>query len=183
MPLGKLAGTLGKKRAAHLLRRACFGASIADIELFAGLTAQEAYDRLIVDLPDPTPPIDPATGQEWVISGTTDANSENFELNRYLNAWLVGQAIASDITDTALKPAYSYRERLVFFFHTLFTTKQSTVNSSRAIYFQQALFRKFAFDRDDSTRPDPDSTTEVPLPDIPVLFNIKELTKKVNYYK
>lgn len=180
MPLGNLSGVLGKKRAAHLLRRACFGASITDIELFAGLTAQEAFDRLVIDLPDPTPPIDPATGTEWVISGTSEANSERFLLNRYLNAWMIDQAIASTVADAASKPAYSFRERLVFFYHTLFTTKASTVNESRAIYFQQELFRKYAFDRDDRTRPDPESTEETPLPDIDIIMNIKELTKKIS---
>lgn len=180
MPLGNFTGVLGKKRAAHLLRRTSFGGSIAEIELFAGLTAQEAFDRLVVDdLPDPPLPIDPATGREWVISGTTDANSENFELSRYLNAWMIGQALGSEVASD-IRPAWSFRERLVFFYHTLFTTKHTSVNSSRAIYYQQALFRKFAFDRDDSTRPDPESTEEIPLPDIPIYFNIKQLTKKVS---
>ena len=178
MPLGKLTESLGKKRAAHLLRRACFGASIADIDQFSNLTPQEAFERLYTDLPDPTPPIDPATGREWVITGTTDANSEGFELNRYLNAWMVDQAIASNVEDS-LKISYSFRERLVFFLHTLFTTKASTVNNSRAIYFQQALFRKYAFDLEDRSRPDPESTTETPLPDIEIGVNLKELTKKI----
>ncbi len=181
MPLGNLTGALGKKRAAHLLRRTSFGASIAEIDLFAGLTAQEAFDRLLSeDLPDPPLPLDPAVTEkpEWVIYGTSDANSEDFDLSRFLNTWMIGQALGSDISND-LKPSWSFRERMVFFFHTLFTTKHTSVNSSRAIYYQQALFRKYAFDRDDRSRVDPESTEEEPLPDIPIFVNLRELTKKV----
>ena len=68
MPLGNLTGALGKKRAAHLLRRTSFGASIADIDLFASLTAQEAFARLLSEeLPNPPLPLDPATNSEWVL--------------------------------------------------------------------------------------------------------------------
>lgn len=179
MPLGTLTGTLGRKRAGHLLRRACFGASIQDIDLFSGLTAQEAFDRLVGNtLPDPPLPIDSETGEEWVTTGPTEANSEPFVLSRYLNCWMLGQALGSDVS-TELRPAYSFRERIVFFFHTLFTTKQSTVNDSRAIYYQNALFRQYALDQEDRSRPDPDSTIEEPLPPIPIYVNIKELTKKI----
>lgn len=178
MPLGNLTGTLGKKRAAHLLRRACFGSSVADIDLYSGLTAQQAFDRLITELPDPEPPLAPETGAEWELTNVSNT-SESSVTMRALNSWIIDQAIASTITDEDLVPSYSFRERLVFFFHTLFTTKQSVVSNPRAIYFQQALFRKYAFDRDDRTRPDPESTDEAPLPDIDIEVNIKELTKKV----
>ncbi|MEQ8470862.1 MAG: DUF1800 family protein [Marinoscillum sp.] len=179
MPLGNLTETLGRKRAGHLLRRACFGASVQDIDLFAGLTAQEAFARLVADnLPDPPLPIDPATGSEWIATGPTDANSEPFELSRFLNCWMLGQTLASDISSD-LRPSYSYRERIVFFFHTLFTTKQSTVNSSQAIFYQHALFRQYALDRDDKIVPDLESSEEEPLDDLLVPINIKELTKKI----
>ncbi|WP_258102016.1 DUF1800 domain-containing protein [Marinoscillum pacificum] len=178
MPLGKLTESLGKKRAAHLLRRACFGASIAEIDQFSNLTPQEAFERLYIELPDPAPPVD-LSGQEWISSVPNEDEDEN-ELMSYLRAWMVDQAVGSTLTDPAIKPSYAFRERLIFFFHTLFTTKISEVNSSRAIYFQRELFRKYAFDRDNRSRPDIESTSDNPLPDVEIEVNIKELTKKVS---
>src|SRR5690606_38083513 len=134
-------------------------------------TPQQAFDQLYQEeLPDPLPPIDPLTGREWVYSGTSDANSESFELSRYLNAWMVAQTLATEV-DEPLKKPYSFRESIIFFFHTLFTTQQSLVNNSRAIYFQNALFRKYAFDRSDRTIPNIDPE----LPDDPAFVNLKEL--------
>lgn len=176
MPLGTLAGPLGKKRAAHLLRRACFGASLAEIDAFAVLTAQEAFEQLSsTELPDPPLPRDFQTGTEWITTGATDANSEEFQLGRYLNAWMVGQALAAGVP-TPQRPAYSFRERMVFFLHTLITTKQSVAGNSRAVYYQNTLFRRYALDREDWTIPNEDPE----LPDITVSANLKELTKKVS---
>ena len=187
MSLNQLNEVLGVKRAGHLLRRAVGGADIDTINEFALLTPSEALDRLIPsdpsDLPDPLLPIDPLTGSDWITSGTSNANSEEFELLRYLNGWMVGQMLSSHI-DQAQRLPYAFRERLVFFLHTLFTTKQSVVNNSRAIYYQQALFRKFALDEQDQTRPnpayDPENLESTEPETLPVAINLRELTKKVS---
>lgn len=175
MPLSPLDGPLGKKRAAHLLRRACIGASIDEIDRYANLTAQEAVALLFrSDLPVPQLPIDPATGMEW-ISGITDANSEEFELSRYLNQWMIGQMLAVDIP-TEQRLSYTLRERVVTFLHTLFTTKRSIVNSSQAIYFQNALFRQFAFDQEDVIIP----SEEEDIPDTVYRRDLRKLSEKVS---
>lgn len=146
MALNQLNTTLGFNRAAHLLRRTVFDATVETIQLFANLTPQEAIEKLFIEgIPTPTPPIDPATGTEWVISGTTDANSEGFELENYFLQWQIGQYLGGSSTEEQ-KLAYIFRERLVFFLHTHFTTKKSVVGNSRALYFQNELFRFFAFD-------------------------------------
>jgi uncharacterized protein (DUF1800 family) len=164
MPLTEFTGTLGLKRAAHLLRRATFGAAKEDIDAFALLTPQQAADRLFRQtLPDPVLPFDPRTGQEWFISGTTDANSEEDKLQNYFKGWFLGQMLSSD-TDPAVALPYSARERIVFFLHTHFTTIQSKVNNSRSLYFQNQLFRLFALD---ASNTDP-------------LINFKELSVKVS---
>ncbi|MDW3193309.1 MAG: DUF1800 family protein [Cytophagales bacterium] len=175
MPLTPLAGPLGKKRAAHLLRRACIGASTAEIDAFANISAEEAVTQLFrTDLPDPPLPIDPATGTEW-ISEVTDANSEEFQLGQYLNRWMIGQMLAVDVpADQRL--AYTLRERIVTFLHTLFTTKRSVVNNSRAIYFQNALFRQFAFDQQDVIIP----SEEEEVPDTIYRRDLKKLSEKVS---
>ncbi|KAJ1380561.1 hypothetical protein B484DRAFT_440940, partial [Ochromonadaceae sp. CCMP2298] len=64
-----------------------------------------------------------------------------------------------------------------------FTTKVSVVNSSRAVYFQQALFRLFAFDQEDIVLPpeDPDADPEDPTSmETIVPRNFKQLTKKLS---
>ncbi len=175
MPLNQLSGALGRKRAAHLLRRACFGASISQIDEFANLTAQQAVERLFdSDLPTPPLPIDPATGAEWITTGVSLEDSEtNFDA--LLNRWMVGQMLAVDV-DASKQLAYSLRERIVFFMHTHFTTKVSVVRNSRAIYYQNALFRTFAFDQDDVVIP---SEVEEE-PDTVYERSFKKLTEKLS---
>ncbi|WKK81664.2 DUF1800 domain-containing protein [Marivirga arenosa] len=147
MPLTPLTEPLGNQRASHLLRRTVFGATPDLVQEFSQLTPQQAIERLFIsDLPLPEPPIDPATGQEWMLTGTTDANSEGFELEQYFLGWQMGQFLAPNVEENQKLP-YIFRERLVYFLHTHFTTKRSVVGSSRALYFQNQLFRKFAFDQ------------------------------------
>ncbi len=174
MPLTTLTTPLGKKRAAHLLRRTCHGGTVAEVDLFATLTPQEAVQRLFdSDLPDPDLPIDPLTGNEWITTGT--AESEEDELTRYLLAWKVGQLLGSGIAEDK-KLSYIFRERIVLFLHTLFTSKESVVRDSRALYYQQALFRKFAFDGQDVTIPSVDPE----MPDTLAARNLRQLTKKIS---
>ncbi len=181
MPLNALTSTLGIKRAAHLLRRTCFGGTITEIESFAALTPTEAVQQLFNnELPDPSYPIDPLTGLEWITTG--NAQSEGFELERYFLSWHLGQMLGNEI-DENIKLPYIFRERLVFFLHTHFTTKVSVVNSTRALYYQQALFRLFAFDAEDIVLPpeDPDAEPDDPASmETIVPRNFKQLTKKLS---
>ncbi|MEL7148363.1 MAG: DUF1800 family protein [Bacteroidota bacterium] len=176
MALSQLTERLGVKRAAHLLRRTCLGATKSQIEAFAVLTPQQAIEELFGTdpLPSPEPPVDPATGNEWVISGRSDNNSDENDLIGFWLDWKIGQMLSIDV-ETAQSLSYAFRERLVFFLHTHFTTKRSTVNNSRAMYFQDALFRMFAFDREDRVIPPPDEETEERI----VPINFQELAKKV----
>ncbi len=163
MPLPEFAGTLGLKRAAHLLRRATFGATKAEIDQFAQLTPAQAVAQLFDQpLPEPEPPIDPSTGTEWMYTGITDANSEGFDLEQFYLAWHVGQMMSAGVPPN-LSLAYSAKEKLIFFLHTHFTTIKSKVSDTRALFFQNQLFRQFVLDRDK------DET-----------FNIKELTVKIS---
>ncbi len=177
MPLTELTGPLGKKRAAHLLRRTCFGGSISEIDTFSLLTPAEAVQRLFdPELPDPVLPLERATGQEWITTGTTQ--SEEFELRRQFLAWHIGQLLGNGVEE-AKKLSYIFRERIVFFMHTHFTTKQSVVGSSRSLYFQQALFRLFAFDSEDIVLP-PDDPEDPESMETIVPRNFKQLTKKIS---
>ena len=147
MALTPLTEVLGVKRAAHLLRRATFGGTKQDIDQLAAMTPQEAMTVLFdTNLPDAEPPIDPATGAEWVTTGPTDANSEENSLQGYFLGWLLGQYLRSTDLPPTQRLAYNVRERIGFFLHTHFTTMVSKVRSSRALYFQNQLFRMFALD-------------------------------------
>ncbi len=162
MPLPSFTGTLGIKRAAHLLRRAAFGGTKADIDAFATLTATAAVSNLFGNsLPDPVLPVDPLTNLEWITSGASNSGSEDSELQEYFKGWFIGQMYGSGQA-LNVKLSYQVREKIVLFFHTHFTTKQSVVNNSRSLYFQNQLFRIYALDRDLGND-----------------FNFKNLTKKI----
>ncbi|UII26047.1 DUF1800 domain-containing protein [Fulvivirga maritima] len=178
MPLNELTSQLGIHRAAHLLRRVTFGATKQQIDAFAALTPQQAVNILFnTNLPDPELPLDLKTNAEWVISGNTDANSNDEALRDYFKAWYIGQMLSIGITDDNLKLAYAARERITFFLHTHFTTMEEKVNSSRALYFQNALFRLFALDKDDELVEIIDEETgQSQVETAP--RNFKELTKK-----
>ena len=131
------------------MRRACFGASTSQIDEFASRTPQEAISILFnSNLADPPLPIDPESGSEWISTGPT-GEREDRDLVTFLNRWILGQMLSPDVSSDQ-QLAYSFRERLVFFLHTHFTTQQSEVNNTRAIYYQNVLFRAFAFDGSDA---------------------------------
>jgi uncharacterized protein (DUF1800 family) len=167
MPLAEYSGTLGLKRAAHLLRRATFGATKNQIDAFAALTPAQAITQLYRQaLPQPALPIDPKTGQTWLAipnTPNTDANSKDDVLQECFKGWFLAQMLSTGIAPN-LSLAYSSREKLVLFLHTHFTTIQSKVASSKALYFQNQLLRFFALD---ALSIDPK-------------INIKELTVKLS---
>lgn len=146
MPLNLHTGPLGTRNAAHLLRRVTFGPTRQQIDEFALLTADEAVTQLFNQvLPDPPLPVDTETGSDWILTPPTDNNSGDDTLQEYFKRWFIGQMLSAGVTGP-LSPAYSAREKIVFFLHTHFTTMQSKVRDSRALYFQNELFRRFALD-------------------------------------
>lgn len=180
MPLTPLTGTLGTKRAAHLLRRATFGGTKADIDAFAGLTAAEAVSRLFDTTIEDVPlPLDTETGQEWISTGAIEGvTSGDDELRDFFKRWFIGLMMGVGNTVDSQKLAYTTREKLTLFLHIHFTTMDEKVRNSRALYFQNVLFRLFAFDIDDrmvdiTDEETGDVTTEVSP------TNFKELTKKI----
>jgi uncharacterized protein (DUF1800 family) len=157
MPLPPFSGILGPKRAAHLLHRASFGPTKELIDTFANYNAATAVAQLFQQpLPDPVLPIDPKTGKEWILSGITDANKDS-DLNSYLKGWFIAQMLGQNKS-----LAYATREKVIFFIHTVLTTRFEKVDDSRAIYFQNQLFRLFAFDKNAGPK-----------------VNFKELAKKI----
>jgi uncharacterized protein (DUF1800 family) len=142
MPLTAYSGILGPNRATHLLRRATFGPTIEQIEQFASLTTSEAIALLFDDqIADPQLPINPETGQDWLLTGIYGEELGVRGLTDQLVMWFIGLAL-----DNNQPISFSTREKIVYFYHTHFTTKAEKVGNSRSLYFQNELFRQFAFD-------------------------------------
>ncbi len=132
---------LGVQNAAHLLRRTTFGPTAAQIDSFSTLTPAEAVTTLFSDETLPTPPIDIKTGSTWVDpptinKATPDVNSEQKTLHEYFKSWH---------TDVMRKSGLSIKERMVWFYHSHLPARWTRINSSEAIYYQNCMFRHYAF--------------------------------------
>lgn len=128
--------TLGRKKAAHLLRRLTFGASKQEIDTFAQYTPQQAVEKLLqVPQTDFPPPIDPATGLSWLSPAPTDANSGNEALMQHVKCWWLDQMVNAPLSAV---------EKMSFFMHTHFTTMESRMRYAPALYYQIQLFREYS---------------------------------------
>ena len=139
--INKITGTLGVARAAHLLRRCTFGPTLTQITEFAAYTADEALDILLTEPPDnPAPPIDPLTGATWVDpqgqAKAGESNNEQDDLFGFFKAWHL---------DVMLKSGANLKERITWFYHTHLPARWTEIRSSEAIYYQNCLFRHYAF--------------------------------------
>jgi len=145
MPLLPLNSTLGQHRAAHLLRRAAFGGTKADIDTYAGMTPAQAVNQLFMSSPFPAPPMDPDTGSTWIGMPRAEGEGDDQRIDYFIR-WFLGRMMGVD----GLPLNDIVREKVVLFMHTYFTTMKSKVSDSRALYYQNELFRMFAFDSMDA---------------------------------
>ncbi len=134
-PLAKFSGTLSRRNAAHLLRRATFGPDRDSIDTFTGKTVDEALGLLTQTTTAPTPPLDLKTGESWLPKPDENTNSEDGDLSGYFKSWWLN----------LMRTDNTMRERMVFLYHTFFPTIESAVEDSTALYYQNALFRFYAF--------------------------------------
>lgn len=136
LTLEPFTGQLGEKHAAHLLRRATFGPTKQDILNFASKTPDEALTILLADVPVPDPPVDPKTGTTWLNPKAGTTNSAPEDLVDYFMAWHLEQMRDS---------GNSLRERMTYFYHTHIPTRRTLVKNSESLYYQNTLFRYYAF--------------------------------------
>ena len=135
--LTSISGVLGFSRAKHLLNRTTFGYTFAQLQQVSNLTIDAALNILFTDVATPTPPTDLKTGATWLNPApVTDTNSEEDTLITYYKAWHL------DLMKTA---GLSVKERIVYFLHTHLPVQQSIVRTSTDIYYQNALYRYYAF--------------------------------------
>lgn len=109
--LNPISGTLGVKNAAHLLRRATFGPTIQDIQVFSGYTPAMAFQQLTQTQAAPDLPIDFLTGTDWVHPNTKHPDRSLDTLSKFNSAWWI---------DTMRTSGPNLTERMVWFYHTHF---------------------------------------------------------------
>ena len=125
---------LGYRSAAHLLRRATFGPTKREIDQFSKKSLSEALEELFGEKPNPEPPRDKATQAAWLPARKTK-NSPEGSLRLSVRCWWLDHMSRSPL---------SLSERMVYFYHTHFTTDQTKANFGSALYYQNALFRYYS---------------------------------------
>mgnify|MGYP006077254303 FL=1 len=140
--LNSINGTLGLRRAKHLLRRATFTYSKGQIDLLSNKTASEALDYLLLSIPnkinepyDPQPTSNP--DGYWLSS---DKHPNEFEGQGRKRAHITAAWWYNAINQTSLK------HKLTFFLHTSFTVgKDSGAGLSSHFYDHLRLLEQYAY--------------------------------------
>ena len=126
---------LTAKTAAHLLRRATFGPTQAEISSFTGLTAAQAVKQLINNANySPPPPVDldstqSTAGQTYLDKPFND--NRNFDFGHYLRYWWLGLM-------TVANRSSLFARQLTLFWQNHFVTTHEVVDDYR--YVTQYLF-------------------------------------------
>ncbi len=128
--LSPISGTLGLRRAKHLLRRLTFGYDIATVNTFAGYNINTALEQL--DLA-PTNAVTFPPLLDWVTNYPSGEDVNDGAFLSLVKSWWLWRMYSDN---TAL-------EKLVFFLHTIITTKQEKVNNSRFLFYQNAMLRRY----------------------------------------
>jgi len=132
--LNPLGGSLGQKNAAHLLRRTTFGPTKSEIDAYGQMDINLAINTLLQEKVAPAPPVSPYTMTTWIAQPAGEDIDQN-EFKSYVLSWWIEQMRRSQ--DSII-------EKMVLFYHTHFTTIQSRIPHSEALYHQNALFRFYA---------------------------------------
>jgi uncharacterized protein (DUF1800 family) len=140
------AAALGVDDARHLLSRAGFGGTPAEIEAYSKLTREQAAERLLAGTTRTAATAAPAwTAEPSLTLGSRlrglspeerklarhEMNQQAFELQN----WWLGEMLATPSPLT---------ERMTLFWHNHFVSSQSKVRSPHLMYGQNALFRRHA---------------------------------------
>lgn len=143
-------GTLGKRLAAHLLRRSTFVITKARIEQFETLTADTAVEALFADNPlkNPEGPRDRTTGLAWYSEHDAETNPNSFSnekngtKSRLVQNWFFQEMLF----DTTIK------HKLAIFLHSTFIIALTSglnaylYNYMRLLqYYAYGNLRTFAF--------------------------------------
>ena len=135
--LSPINGPLSRRAASHLLKRLTFGPSRKEINELENKTIGQALDILFQKHAHPQPPLDTATGRQWIDPIPKEGrvgreNNLETTLIPYMRQWWL---------DTMCKEKTGITEKMVFFYHSHFTTIQSRIFYSLSLYYQLSLFR------------------------------------------
>lgn len=128
-------GLMTAADAAHLLRRAGFGGTPAEIDALTGVEQQDAVDAVldVSGTPDPVPPgslADPDTGDWEKVS-----DLQKWWIDRMRTATLAG------LDPGGTRPRM-LQEKLTLLWHGHFTSSNEKVNCAEFMYAQNALYRR-----------------------------------------
>lgn len=127
--LSPISGTLGLQRSAHLLRRATYGATRAEIDVFAAKTVAEAVQDLLQAPAIPPAPFDTSKGIRWRPDGALSASRP------MTNSWWLYQAI-----DPKQPPTVFHK--MTFFLHTCLTVSSDIVDDRTMWYHHLYLLMR-----------------------------------------
>jgi uncharacterized protein (DUF1800 family) len=120
-------------QAAHLLRRATFGPTPAQIKAFTGQTPQAALTALLATQPTPEAPIDPSTLKPFNTLAFVEAQQGVWQSNT--KYWWMG---------LMLNEGSSLREKMTLFWQNHFVSTFAEVPDARYIHRQNAMLRRHA---------------------------------------
>lgn len=136
------AGPWSFEQAAHLLRRAMYGPTYAQIKAAQSQGLESTLEQLFAELPQPEPPLnhffqdDPnvPVGATWIDAPySTGTNLRPYRFQS-LRAWTMLQLFREGV---------SIREKLTLFWHNHFAV--SNVNDPKFVYRHIALLRSYAW--------------------------------------
>ncbi len=127
-------GKLGRRLAAHLLRRTTYQVTHKRINRFAEFSVSEAVDRLLRGAPKPAlpEPIDPRSRRTW-INTNRDIETGEYLLRRYVKGWWLHEALRD----------HSITHKMIFFLHTNFPTNARS-SSSREMFDHLSLLKYYS---------------------------------------
>ncbi|KAB7731303.1 DUF1800 family protein [Rudanella paleaurantiibacter] len=136
--LSPYSAVLTAKTAAHLLRRATFGPTPAEITQFTGKTAAEAVQLLIGNANySPPAPVDldstqPTAGQAYM--GFAFNGDRNFDFGHYIRYWWLGLMLGQN-------QPISLLDKLTLFWQNHFVTTREVVDDYRFVWRYLQLLR------------------------------------------
>jgi uncharacterized protein (DUF1800 family) len=126
-------GTFDKNKLIHLIKRTMFGAAVADVNHFSGMSLADVVDDLLLPGTPPSPPVknyantaddtDVAFGQTWINAQINPLVLGDRAVS--LKAWWLGQMI---------NQSRSIEEKMVLFWHNHFSTEIGIYDDARFGY-------------------------------------------------
>lgn len=116
--LTPISGPLGESKAAHLLRRATMGPTLAHIQDFATMDFDTAFAVLTAVQSEPALPIDPLSGTDWIYPNSKHPDTFHSTIVDYTRSWWL---------ENMRRSGPNLTDRMVWFYHTHFPMIMSRI--------------------------------------------------------